>query len=168
MKVRTFSRRIFTAFLAVIFFSSPTLLFSAAPKKLANGLLPDEVISADELHGMMQKRQKVLILDARSKRSFDTGRIEGASLPLKEAYYRSEEMFKNGLVPQAPDYEKALKEAAAEYPENIPVVTYCNAGCHAGAVLALRLKQFGVKNVRSMDEDFQVWETKGYPTEKSQ
>lgn len=137
------------------------------PQKTVNGLFPDEIISAEGLHDMIVSGQKILLLDARSKRSFDESHIQGAVLPLKDAYYQQEDLFKNGIIPSAPDYEKALKEAAADYPADVPIVTYCNTGCHAGAVLALRLKQFGVKGVRAMDEGFQTWESKGYPTTRS-
>ena len=73
MSARRFPRS--AVFLAVIFFLLPTSLFSATPGKRANGLSPDEVVSADELYGMMRKGQKVFVLDARSKRSFDAAHI---------------------------------------------------------------------------------------------
>ena len=52
------------------------------------------------------------------------------------------------------------------YPANQPVVTYCNSNCHASATLALRLKQLGFTNVRSMEEGIQAWQQKGYPVDR--
>ena len=138
---------------------------SADFEKTQHGLFPDEILSADTLYEKIRSKKTLLIFDARDKRSYDSLHIQGAKLPMKPDYYRQMDLFKNGIISEAPDYEKALAEAVKDYPKDIPIVTYCNSGCHAGAVLALRLKQKGLKDVQSMEEGLQEWQKKGYPVQ---
>ena len=140
--------------------------FSETAQRTQNGLFPDEIVSADELKKMLDRKEKLVLFDARDKRSFDALHIDGAVLPRTEEYYRREELFRTSLAPQAPDADEGLKTAMEKVPHDTPIVTYCNSNCHASATLALRLKQLGFTNVRSMEEGYQNWEKKGYPVAK--
>ena len=155
--------------LAAFFFLS--LFFCQIPasaEQSKNGLFPDEIISADALMAKIKKSDLFLLLDARSKKSYDEKHIRGAKLPRTAEYYRQEELFAGGIIPAAPDGEAALREAMIGFQKEYPIVTYCNADCHASAVLTLRLKGIGFKNVQSMEEGIQAWEKKGYPVERSE
>ncbi len=139
--------------------------FAEGPKAV-NGLFPDEILSADQLKAMIDRKEKFLLFDARDKRSYDSAHIDGAVLPRGDEYYRQEELFRQGLVKSLrPD--DALKAEMAKLPKDTPIVTYCNANCHAASVLALQIKGFGFTNVRSMEEGIQAWERKGYPVVRS-
>jgi rhodanese-related sulfurtransferase len=142
-------------------------LHAALPEKNAHGLSPHEVISAETLKKELVDRKNLLLLDARNKAAYDTLHIEGAKLPRPAGYYRQEELFKNGVVPEAPDPDKAVRQWASAIPKNQPIVTYCNTDCHASATLVIRLKQLGFTDVRSMEEGMQAWEKKGYPVSRA-
>ncbi len=141
--------------------------FSSSDIRAQNGLFPDEIISADGLKEAFDRHESFILFDARNKESFESAHIQGAVLPCTDEYRQKEALFKNGLVPHAPDPEKALETATQKYSSNTPIVTYCNVGCHASAMLAVRLKQLGFTNVKSMEEGFQAWEKKGYPVARA-
>ena len=150
---------------ASIFFGS-ALYASPETAKSQNGLFPEEIVSADALKKMLDEHEKFVLFDARDKRSFEISHIRDAVLPRTEDYYRQEELFRTGLTPVSPDANAALKEAVQQSPRTTPIVTYCNANCHASSALALQLKGLGFTNVRSMEEGIQAWEKKDYPVVK--
>lgn len=164
--------RKFSILLALLgFFIFQPLSAPAAPeidlataKAGPSGLFPEEMISVDELYALQQSDKKLLILDARGKSSYDGGHILGAELPLTREHYQQEELFRQGIVKKAPEHTKALQKGMKKYPKTTEIVTYCNNECHASAVLLLELKRMGFKNVRAMEEGFQTWQQKGYPT----
>lgn len=133
-------------------------------KVTLHGVYPEEVISMKELRDMQMKKRKILIFDARAKKSYDDGHIEQALLPLSENYYRTEELFRTGIIKSMTlDRDKDLADHMNQYPKNIPVVTYCSDGCQAGSVLLLQLKRLGFTDVRVLDDGFQTWQKNGYP-----
>ena len=148
-----------------IFFSLTASAADVGQSK--NGLLPEEIISSDELKQSFDRGDSFVLFDARNKASFDSSHIQGATLPRSEEYYQQEELFKNGVVPKSPNQDQALKTATQKYPLETALVTYCNSNCHASASLAAQLKGFGFTHVRSMEEGIQVWEKKGYPVVRS-
>ena len=154
--------------LAVLFLATGSAAGADEAPTTRNGLFPDEIISCKALEREMESSLGPLLLDARDKRSYDTLHLKGARLPLSESYYREMDLFKNGIIAKAPDHEKALDEAVKDLPRDRSIVTYCNSGCHAGSVLALRLKQRGLANVRALDEGLQACRSQGLPTESSE
>lgn len=139
----------------------------ASAARHAGGLNDDEVISSDVLRAKMLRGEKLVVFDARTKRSYGEGRVAGALLPLSDEYYRKEALFAQGIVKKLPDRSRALAEGTRKYPKNTPIVTYCNTGCQSGAVLLYDLKRLGFTDVRDLEDGFQVWESKGYPVERN-
>ncbi len=139
----------------------PLPVYASKPGK--NGLFPEETISMKELRAKQLAHEKMVLLDARGKGSYDATHITGAVLPLSAEYYKAEELFRAGLVKAVPDRDKDLAAAVQKYPKNTPMVAYCNDGCQASAVLVLQLKHLGFANVRAMDDGIQSWQAKGYP-----
>ena len=153
-------------FLKTAVFSFFVLFFLVKPAGLyaaQNDLLPGEIISADQLKKMLDQRENFILIDARDKKSFETAHIQGALLARPADYYQQEELFNNGIVPQAPDQDKALETEMQKYSHDTPIITYCNSNCHLSAALLLRLKDLGFTHLKSMEEGIQVWERKGYP-----
>lgn len=143
--------------------SGSTVSPSASEQPTKHGLFVEELIQADTLKSLMDKKTKLVILDARSKKSYDEAHIQGALLPLTKDYYEKEELFRVGILPAAPDRDKDLAEAMKQYPKNSKIVTYCNDDCQASSVLLLQIKRLGFSDVHALDEGFQTWESKGYP-----
>ena len=132
-----------------------------------SGLRDEEIISSDELRKMQTAREAFLLVDARSKKSYDEAHIEGAVLPLTAEYYRQEELFSQGIINGLPDKEAALAEAMGRYPKNTEIVTYCNDNCSAAEHLSGQIRSLGFTRVRVMEGGIQSWEKKGYPVEKA-
>ena len=146
------------------------LLFIFQPAMLQadqSGLLPEEIISADALKEKLDRSESFVLFDARNKESFDSVHIQGAILPRTDEYYQREQLFKNGIVPKAPDQNEALSAVMQKYPRDAPIVTYCNSNCHASATLLFQLKSLGFTNLKSMEEGIQAWEKKEYPVVRS-
>lgn len=132
----------------------------------STALHPEEIISSEDLKKKLEAGEDLLLLDARNKQSFDEGHITVAVLPRGAEFYRQADLFKNGILKEMPDTDKALVEWVKDQPRERLMVTYCNSDCHASEVLALRLKQLGFTRVLSMEEGFQAWEKKGYPVQR--
>lgn len=154
-----------SVFVFAIFLVGPTHFLNAESSK--NGLFPEEIISIQDLRAKQTQNNKFLLLDVRGKDTYDTAHIKGAVLPLSEEYYKAEELFRFGLVKEAPDREKDLAAAMKKYPKNMPIVAYCNDHCSASAVLVLKLKELGYTHVRAMEPGIQSWQTAGYPVVSS-
>lgn len=123
----------------------------AAPTVNKIGLFPEDCVSADELNAKLKRSERVLILDARSRISYEQGRIKGAVLVREKA---------------SDDVNAALKEKLNKYPKDIPIVTYCGDGCKTSAVMVMQIRRLGFANVKAMDDGFETWEHKGYPVER--
>jgi rhodanese-related sulfurtransferase len=132
-----------------------------------SGLNKNEIISLEDLRKRQLRRTSFLLLDARSQRSYDTGHIQGAKLPLTPEYYEHERLFREGAAQEPPQMDAYLAQRMAKYPKGFPIVTYCSTGCQAGAVLLFKLKRLGFTDVKVMEEGFQQWEEKGYPIQKT-
>ena len=161
-------RVLFSAGLIAILFcwSSDIRASDKAQEHRFGGLLPKEIIGADELRQKQLKKEPFLLLDARNQNSFKEAHIQGASLPLTREYYRQEELFRQGIVKALPASDKALAQNMSRYPKDTQIITYCNVHCQASAVLALNIMKLGFSSVKAMEDGFQTWETKGYPVEK--
>lgn len=133
----------------------------AASSKM--GLNDDEIISADALYAKLEAREKILVFDARDRKSYLEAHIKGARLPLGQMYYHEQELFRAGVIQKMPDRALSLKESIAHYSKDQEIVTYCNEDCGASAVLLFDLKRMGFTNVRAMLEGIQKWEEKDYP-----
>jgi len=95
--------------------------------------MEDPVIEPREVHEMMQKGEKFLLLDCREPWEHETARIEGATLtPMRE-------------IPQK----------LGEIPRDQTVVVYCHAGMRSFSA-ASWLKQQGV-NALSMTGGIDQW-----------
>lgn len=128
---------------------------------LADGV--SEAISIEEVRRLQVDKADFILWDARDKRSFDASHIQGASLPLSDAFYRTSELYAKGLSPEALDAPLALKERTASLDKSKPIVVYCNRNCKASEALAMQLKKLGFTRAQWMEEGLQAWEEKGYP-----
>lgn len=137
--------------------------FAATQTRTESGLFPDEIVSMDELRSLLEAPSPPTVLDARGSDSFHEGHVRSAVLPLSQEYYRQEALFREGLVKNLPDVEKALAEGTKKYPKDAAIVTYCNDHCEASTVLFYKLKKLGFTRVRVMKPGFQSWRGKGYP-----
>ena len=140
--------------------SAPLPIYASKTGK--NGLFPEEMISMKEVRKAQERGQKLILLDARGKQSYDSLHISGAALPLTADYYQQEEHFRFGLVKSLPDRDKDLAVSMAKYPKDALLVTYCNDDCQASAVLLLQLKRLGFTKALAMTEGIQTWQAAGY------
>ncbi|OIO38946.1 MAG: hypothetical protein AUJ72_01680 [Candidatus Omnitrophica bacterium CG1_02_46_14] len=135
----------------------------ASEKNHFGGLLPEELISADQLKQKRLEKGPFIILDARSKKNYEEAHIEGAFLSMTPEYYHQEELFRQGIVKDAPAADTALEKNMELHSKKTAIITYCNSDCQASAVLVYKLKRIGFTDVRAMEDGFQSWEKKGYP-----
>ncbi|QTV80960.1 rhodanese-like domain-containing protein [Microbacterium sp. NIBRBAC000506063] len=80
---------------------------------------------------------------------------------------RSDEAWAQGRVAGAihMHYSEIATRAAAEIPQDSPVVVYCwSPGCNAGVKGALEFAKLGYE-VREMIGGFEYWAREGYPVE---
>ncbi len=124
---------------------------------------PSEVITPEELRDLQLKGIDFILWDARNKESYQASHIQGATLPLPDAFYTKNELYAKSLSPDKPDPVVALEEEVRGIDRAKPIVTYCNRNCPASHTLLVQLKDLGFTNVRSMEAGIQVWEEKGYP-----
>jgi 3-mercaptopyruvate sulfurtransferase SseA len=134
--------------------------------ELRDGLKVDELIAAKDLYTLQKVSSSVLVLDARTQRSFREERIAGARLPRDAAYYRQEELFRTGALKKLERAKESLAEGMKRIPREMPVVTYCGTGCGASSVLFYELERLGFTDVRVLDEGFDYWVEAGYPLER--
>ncbi len=140
---------------------APAQVFAVAEN---DELTAAERISSYDLYKLMREEPGLLVFDARNKRDYDTLHIEGAVLPLPIKFYNDSELFKEGLLPKAPDVETSLAEFMKMHPKDAHIVTYCNRDCKAAAKLLRMLNRLGYKNVQAMEEGVQAWKEMGYPS----
>lgn len=123
-----------------------------------------ERIDADGLYRLRERLGGRLILyDARSRRSYEEGHIEGARLPLTDRFYQEQELFRLKVTQTPPDMDAALVSAVEGLDRTNPIVTYCDAECGASKVLLAKLKNLGFTDVRALEGGYQSWAEKGYP-----
>ena len=132
----------------------------APAAKLPN---PSEVITPEELRDLQLKAVDFILWDARNKGNYEESHIQGATLPLPDAFYNQTELFAKGLSPNRPDPVVALQEAVRDIGREKQIVTYCSRNCPASHTLLVQLKTLGFINVRSMEVGIQAWQEKGYP-----
>ena len=150
-------------------------IFLAAMMSPAPGRAEDNVpaadagesISAEGLRELQLKHAELLLLDARNLKSYDTSHIEGAVLPWPAEFFTAQDMYATRLIGSPPDADAAMAREMQKYPKSAKIITYCNKGCGAGAVLMNKLKQLGFTDVRVMKDGIQAWEEKGYPVVKA-
>jgi rhodanese-related sulfurtransferase len=86
-------------------------------------------------------------------------------LPLPDEVYTQEELFRQKIIPVAPDRSVSLIQATASLSRATVIVTYCNSHCALSKNLMLRLKTIGFTNVRYLAGGIDSWREKGYPLE---
>ncbi len=139
---------------------------AAAYRSVKESLLPGETIAVPALAELLEGKAKPLVIDARSKRSYDKAHIRGAVLPHTEEYFRRQELFRTGASETHPEEGPDLARAMKRYDKTRPVVTYCGDGCQASAYLLVRLKQMGFKDVQALETGFESWDAAGYPVDR--
>jgi adenylyltransferase/sulfurtransferase len=98
-------------------------------------------ISIDEVHRLLQKRDRVVLLDVREKEEIALGYIQGAI-----------------FIPRGLLEEKAQTLLMEK---DLPIVAYCAAGVRS-LLAAKTLKGMGYGQVFSMAEGFDGWRAAGY------
>ncbi len=169
-------KKIAIAAIAALVFSSPSLFAkdkfvsykeaSAVLATTARGAEPGTV-RPDELRAEQTQGTTFLILDARMKDEYGRERLSTAKLPRDINYYKELELFRQGVVPQAPSAKIALDRAMKDISRSTPVITYCHSHCGLSKTLKLDLEGLGFTNVRWLDGGIDVWREKGYPLEKN-
>ena len=114
---------------------------SAMVENLKN---PHDSVKADDLHQLLQKADRPLVVDVRGPDHFSESHIPGSvNLPQDDLAQRS------GELPQE---------------RGAPIVMVCNIGKFSKHT-TLYLKSMGYRNVRSMKGGLNEWVRKGHPTE---
>lgn len=99
-----------------------------------------------DLHEAMMKGEKLVVIDARSKESFDEEHIPGAI---------------------SIHHRVMSTETTAHLDKNTLVVTYCTGiGCNASTKGALKMAQLGF-NVKELIGGLEWWKKDNYKTEGS-
>lgn len=92
----------------------------------------------------LKKGEKIIVIDARSKESYDNEHIKGAI----NLHHRV-----------------ISAETASHFDKNTQIVAYCTGvGCNASTKGALKLAQLGFK-VKELIGGLEWWKRDGYPTE---
>lgn len=103
------------------------------------------VVSQEEVLELIDAGDDVLILDVRTQREFDGGRVPGAVLiPHAEVMARIDEII--------------------EFMDK-PVVVYCEAGGRAGRAES-ELYEAGFTNLLHLEGDMRAWKANARPLEK--
>ncbi len=127
------------------------------------GLFKDSCISIDQLRQKQINVERVVVLDARSRKSYTQAHIKGSLLSLTSDYYEKEELFKRGVTYVRQDMDASLAENLKKYPKDTPIVVYCDVGCQTSSAVVLQIKRLGFADVKVLEDGFQVWQEKGYP-----
>lgn len=122
--------------------------FCQASEESKPAVVAKHLIEADQLKGMVDNKEQVTIIDARSQHYFDGTLLPGAKWLSMDS---TEEQIQAAL-PSKTDL----------------IVVYC-AGhkCPASALLAEKLNMMGYTNVKEYHEGLEGWVKKGYPTTKA-
>lgn len=136
--------------------------------KRTNSPVSSESIPFEEVYERLAKKEKFILLDARPQSEYVKQRIEGAKLPLSDAYYLAEKLFKEKIAREMPDYLTSLKKDTAGYARDEWLITYCNRNCSLSKTLAKDLKSLGFKRVHWIEGGIDSWREKGYPLESGE
>lgn len=142
---------------------TPTMHGNDLGRVMLRPLDPEEIITCDAVRQMQIKNMPFRIFDARNKAIYDYSHITGAILPTGEEFFKQQDLAKRQVIPIPPNPDVYLEKTTEKYPRDVRIVTYCDPGCSASAMLLLKLKALGFINVKSMAEGFTTWEKKGYP-----
>jgi len=138
-----------TKLILIALLSSTTVLFAGFPvtdKILAQNIKEDGQMEAKTLKSMIDKNQKVIILDVREKEQRSEGYIDADET---YAITRGNLEFVVG---------NKIKD------KNALIVTFCRSGPR-GVMAAHRLRQMGYKNATSLRHGLKGWTSLGYPLE---
>ena len=102
-------------------------------------------VSVDELNRMIDKKEKIVILDVRDRDEFETGYIPGA-INLSRGML---EFKVNMMIPD----------------RNAKVVVYCGVDLR-GPLATRTLNEMGYKNAENLIGGLRAWKAAGYPTAK--
>lgn len=141
--------------------------YSDVQDQIASPPKEEGFVTAEELLDLQKQDPSVLVFDARSLEQFRKEHIPGASLPMSKEHYRLEEMFRQKVVPTAPNRTVGLSQGVASFQKNTAIVTYCNRNCGLSKSLAKELTKMGFTNVRYLAGGIDSWREKGYPVEAS-
>jgi len=103
-------------------------------------------ITREELKRMMDRKEKFVLIDARSHPGYDKEHIPGAnSIPA----------------------DHLGKHILKDIRKNETIVTYCSSfTCESSTIAATKLEEYGYKNVLEFKGGLADWKEAGYPTEK--
>jgi rhodanese-related sulfurtransferase len=99
-------------------------------------------VTVDDVKGMLDRGEKVLLVDVREESEWGRGHLPGAV------------HLGKGVIER--DIEQRVPDTAA------PLVLYCGGGFRS-ALAADNLQKMGYTNVLSMDGGVRGWRAKGYP-----
>lgn len=136
---------------------------SVRPPTQIRKLESNEKISPDELYALLLKKEPLLLVDVRGKKSYREAHIPGAQLPLTKEFYDKQEMYELGITPDKPDPNAALMVSTRSIPKGKPFVAYCSRNCKASTYFLMQMKDLGFTDVRVMEEGIEGWREKGYP-----
>lgn len=112
---------------------------------------------------MQSRKADLILLDARSSKSYEAEHIEGARLPLEPDYYQMQALFQANVTPSPPNVDDFLKRSMEPTPRGTKIITYCHKGCQASEVLMVKLRELGFTDVKFMRDGLDAWKEKGYP-----
>lgn len=141
--------------------------YSDVQNQIAAPARDEGSVTAEELVNIQREDPSVLIFDARSPEQFRKEHILGALLPMSEEHYRQESLFRQKVIPTAPNADLGLRQGTASFRKNTAIVTYCNRKCALSKNLAKQLNALGFTNVRYLADGIDGWREKGYPVEAS-
>ncbi len=128
-------------------------LVAACGAALAEGKVPDSIpgttrVSAEEVIGLVEKHDDLVIVDARKRSDFAKGHIDGAV--------------------SLPDTETTPESLAAVVPnKDTPVLFYCNGVKCGRSVTSAKLAiKWGYRKVYWFRGGVEEWMEKGYPLVK--
>ena len=124
-------------------------------------------ISQEQLLEKLNKKEPVILFDARQKSEYDKERMVGAKLPRSEKYYQEVLLYQNKVTREAPSSKTYLEAGTKDIPRDTQIVTYCHAHCGLSKTLKLDLESLGFTHVTWLDGGIDVWREKGYPLDKA-
>ncbi len=104
-----------------------------------------KLVQPDEVKAKIDRGENIVIIDVREKDEWDNGHLPGAfHVP-------------RGVLEMT--VEKDLRDMGRE------IILHC-AGGGRSALAARALKEMGYSDVASMEEGFEGWRKRGFPTQK--
>jgi len=127
-----------------------TLLLAALPTQAAFIVSPEKLST---------QQANVLVVDARSVESYETGHIDGAvSFPVEWTF---EEKSVDGTIVNPAKAQAILRKLGIE--TTTPVVIYDNGTMMDAARLFWMLEVYGIKKVQVLDGGYAAWSSLGLP-----